>query len=215
MLYLKVTVFSIYLQGVIILKQQMKIKDFISIGIYTSLYFITVALSAFLVAFILPGYSYVFIPVLSALLTGSIYMLMTAKVPKFGAISTMGSVLGIFFFMMGRFPGALPVSIIISLIADGIAYLFKYKNKKGLILSYIVFSFNTIGPVLPMFLFPSLYIKKLTEVGKDTAYIESAFSGITQNTFLILLISLFVAAIIGGIFGQKMMKKHFERAGII
>ena len=197
------------------MNNKMQIKDLISIGVYTTLYFTMVALSTLFVAFLIPGYSYIFIPVVSALLTGSIFMLMSAKVPKFGAITIMGSVMGVFFFLMGRFPGALPVSVFVSFLADGLAYLFKYKSKKGLLFSYIVFSFSVIGPVIPIFIFPNLYAEKLTEIGKDTNYINNVFASISQKTFIILMIALVIAAIIGGIFGQKMLKKHFERAGIV
>lgn len=196
-------------------KRSIQIKDLVSIGVYTALYFIMVAISAMLVVFIIPGYSYVFIPVIAALLSGTIFMLMAAKVPRFGAITIMGSIMGVFFFIMGRFPGALIICIIIALIADVIAYAFRYRNKWGLMLSYIVFSFSTIGPVVPMFLFPSLYANQLMEAGKDASYIENAFSSITQNTFLLLIVGILIAAIIGGWFGQRMMKKHFEKAGIV
>lgn len=196
-------------------KNSIQIKDLISVGVYTALYFIMVAISALLVVFIIPGYSYVFIPVISALLSGTIFMLMVAKVPRFGAITIMGSIMGIFFFIMGRFPGALFICIAIALIADGIAYAVRYKSRKGLLLSYLFFSFSTIGPVVPMFVFPNLYIDQLVEVGRDASYIESAFSNISQNTFLILMVGIIIAAFIGGLFGQKMMKKHFEKAGIV
>lgn len=196
-------------------KKKIQIKDLVTIGVYTALYFIMVAISALLVIFIVPGYSYVFIPVISALLSGTIFMLMVAKVPRFGAITIMGSIMGIFFFIMGRFPGALFICIAIAFIADGIAYLMRYKNKKGLLLSYLIFSFSTIGPVIPMFIFPTVYINQLIEVGHDASYIEGAFNNISQNTLSLLIGGIIVAAIVGGLFGQKMMNKHFEKAGII
>jgi energy-coupling factor transport system substrate-specific component len=191
------------------------IKDLVSIGVYTAVYFIIAAISALLTVFIIPGYSYVFIPVVTALLAGTVFMLIAAKVPRFGAITIMGSIMGIFLFLMGRFPGALPTCIIFVLLADGIAFAFKYKSKIGLLFSYVVFSFNLVGPVLPMFLFPSLYIDQLVEQGRDASYIAGAFANISQYTFIVLVIALVVAAIIGGLFGQRMMKKHFEKAGIV
>lgn len=197
------------------MKNSIQIKDFISVGVYTALYFIMVAISALIVVFIIPGYSYVFIPVISALLTGTIFMLMVAKVPRFGAITIMGSIMGIFFFIMGRFPGALVICILIALTSDAFAFLFKYKSKIGLLLSFIIFSFSTIGPVIPLFIFPNIYAEQLASVGKDASYISSAFADISQNTFYILIIGILIAALVGGLFGQRMMKKHFEKAGII
>ena len=192
-----------------------QLKDLIAVGVYTALYFIMVAIAAMPVVLLLPGYSYVFIPVSAALLTGTIFMLMVAKVPRFGAITIMGSIMGIFFFIMGRFPGALVICVLIALLSDLLAYFFKYKSKKGLLASFIVFSYSTIGPVIPLFLFPNLYVSELVEVGKDATYIQNIFSSISQNTFYLLIVGIFVAAIIGGLFGQRMMNKHFKKAGIV
>lgn len=192
-----------------------QLKDLIAVGVYTALYFVMVAIAAMPVVLLLPGYSYVFIPVSAALLTGTIFMLMVAKVPRFGAITIMGSIMGIFFFIMGRFPGALVICVLIALLSDLLAYFFKYKSKKGLLASFIVFSYSTIGPVIPLFLFPNLYVSELAEVGKDATYIQNIFSSISQNTFYLLIVGIFVAAIIGGLFGQRMMNKHFKKAGIV
>lgn len=192
-----------------------QLKDLIAVGVSTALYFIMVAIAAMPVVLLLPGYSYVFIPVSAALLTGTIFMLMVAKVPRFGAITIMGSIMGIFFFIMGRFPGALVICVLIALLSDLLAYFFKYKSKKGLLASFIVFSYSTIGPVIPLFLFPNLYVSELAEVGKDATYIQNIFSSISQNTFYLLIVGIFVAAIIGGLFGQRMMNKHFKKAGIV
>ncbi len=192
-----------------------QLKDLIAIGVYTAVYFIIVAIAAMPVVLLLPGYSYVFIPVSAALLTGTIFMLMVAKVPRFGAITIMGSIMGIFFFIMGRFPGALIICVLIAFLSDLLAYIFKYKSKKGLLASFIVFSYSTIGPVIPLFLFPNLYISELVEVGKDATYIQNVFSSISQNTFYLLIAGIFIAAVIGGLFGQRMMNKHFKKAGIV
>lgn len=196
-------------------KNSIRIKDLVSIGVYSALYFITIGISAMLSVFIIPGYSYVFIPVVGALISGSVYMLMVAKVPRFGALSIMGTIMGMFLFIMGRFPGALLISVVCSVIADGVAYAFKYRSKIGMLLTYIVFSFGIVGPVLPMFIFPDIYISELIEQNRDGTYIEGAFANISQTTFAILIIGVIIAGLIGGLFGQKMMKKHFKKAGII
>ena len=196
-------------------KKNIQMKDLISIGVYTAIYFIICAISAALTVLIIPGYSYAFIPVISALLSGTIYMLMVAKVPKFGAISIMGSIMGIFFFIIGRFPGATVIAIVISILADLIAYGFKYRNKLGILFSYIIFSFSLIGPVVPMLFFPTFYMDQLTEQGRAMNYIEGVFSSVSEYTMIILTILIVVMSIVGGIFGQRMMKKHFEKAGIV
>lgn len=190
-------------------------SDLIFIGIYTALYFVLVGVAEMIVVLAIPGYSYSYSPVLAALITGTIFMLMAAKVPKFGAITIMGSVLGVFFFLSGLFPFALIPSVISALLADIIAYAFRYKSKLGLLLSYVVFSFNTSGPVIQLLYSPDSYVANLRERGKDAAYIENVFADITNYTGIIVFVLLIIAAVVGGLFGQRMMKKHFQKAGIV
>jgi len=190
-------------------------SDLIFIGIYTALYFVLVGVAEMIVVLAIPGYSYSYSPVLAALITGTIFMLMAAKVPKFGAITIMGSVLGVFFFLSGLFPFALIPSVISALLADVIAYAFRYKSKLGLLLSYVVFSFNTSGPVIQLLYSPDSYVANLRERGKDAAYIENVFADITNYTGIIVFVLLIIAAVVGGLFGQRMMKKHFQKAGIV
>lgn len=192
-----------------------RVQDLISTGIYTAIYFIVVAISALLVVFLLPGYSYVFIPIISGFLAGPIFMLLAAKVPRFGAISIMGSIMGIFFFLSGRFPYAIFISVGFALLADGVGYLIKYRGKWGLLLAYILFSFNPSGPVVPMLFAPQRYIDYLNEYGRDVEYIQGAFADITQNTIWVLIFGIIFAAILGGLFGQRLMGKHFKKAGMI
>lgn len=194
---------------------KIQVADLISIGVYTALYFILVGISALITVFIIPGYSYLFIPVVSALLSGTVFMLMVAKVPKLGAITIMASVMGIFFFVSGRFPIALIPSIVIGFLADLVAKAFNYRSKKGLLLSYIVFAFSNIGPIIPFFLLPEMYIEDLVDRGRDLEYISGAFSNISNYTGIIIVALIFIAAILGGLFGQKMLKKHFVKAGIV
>ncbi|HZK22746.1 MAG TPA: MptD family putative ECF transporter S component, partial [Atopostipes sp.] len=59
------------------------------------------------------------------------------------------------------------------------------------------------------------YISELVEAGKDATYIQNVFSSISQNTFYLLIAGIFIAAVIGGLFGQRMMNKHFKKAGIV
>ena len=51
--------------------------------------------------------------------------------------------------------------------------------------------------------------------GKDAAYIDALFARINTGTFIVCLVSILVCAVIGGMFGQKMIKKHFAKAGIV
>lgn len=194
-------------------KTKLSIPDLINIGVYTAIYFVLVTIATFASALILPGFSNVFLPGISALISGSVFMLMVAKVPHFGGITVMGTVMGLFLFVSGHFAVSLVIGIACSVVADFIAS--KMRNTKGILISYIVFSFGLTGPVLPLWLMKDAYVESLIAKGKDTAYIENLFANINSTTLIICIVATAVLAIIGGLFGQKMMQKHFKKAGII
>lgn len=142
-------------------------------------------------------------------------MLMVAKVPKFSGITIMGLVVGLFLFSSGHFALSLVASIVFSVAADIMGKLSNYRSKKNILLSYVVFSYGLMGPVLPMWFMKDAYVANLEGRGKDAVYIDSLFEYINTGTFIIAVIAILVCAVLGGLFGQKMLKKHFAKAGIV
>ena len=142
-------------------------------------------------------------------------MLLAAKLQKFGGITIMGLVMGLFFFVSGHFVLSFAANILFGLAADAVAALGKYKSKKLLLASYIVFSYGLTGPILPLWFMKDAYVASLQARGKDAAYIDALFAPINGGTFVVCLVAILVCAVVGGVFGQRMMKKHFEKAGIV
>lgn len=192
-----------------------KVKDLIQLGIFAALYFIMVGISGLICILIFPGYSFLYIPVIAALLSGTIYMLTAVKIQQFGAITFLALIMGLFFFFSGLFPSALLPAVGFGLLADVIAYLFKYKHRGGLLASYIVFSFSNFGPILPLLFNPDEYVDQLLVRGKDQSYINHIFSLLFENAWLVVFVGTIVAAILGGLFGLRMLNKHFKKAGVI
>ena len=195
--------------------QQLNIPDLVTIGVFTAIYFVLVAVATFASALLLPGVSNIFLPAISALISGSVYMLLAAKLQKFGGITIMGLVMGLFFFVSGHFVLSFAANILFGLAADAVAALGKYKSKKLLLASYIVFSYGLTGPILPLWFMKGAYVASLQARGKDAAYINALFAPINGGTFVVCLAAILVCAVVGGVFGQRMMKKHFEKAGIV
>ena len=90
-------------------KNKLSIPELISIGVFTALYFVLVTIATFTSNVIFPGFSNVFLPGIAALLSGCVFMLMVAKVPHFGAITVMGTVMGLFLFVSGHFAVSLVI----------------------------------------------------------------------------------------------------------
>ncbi len=193
---------------------KLDVTNLITIGVFTAIYFVLVTIATFTCA-LLPGIGNIILPAVAALISGSVYMLLVSKIQKFGAISTMGIVMGIFFFISGHFVLSFMANIICGLLADYIGKISNYKSKKGLLLSYVVFSYGLTGPILPLWFMKDAYIASLVARGKDAAYINTIFGPINTGSFVLCVVLIAICAVIGGLFGQKMMKKHFVKAGII
>lgn len=191
------------------MKFQLKTQDIILTLAYTAIYFLIIAVSAMLTVFLIPGYSFIFIPILIALLAGSVYYLLALKVPKFGAITLMASVIGVFYLISGRYPLAILLSILFGLLADWIAQKGNYRDSKLLFISYLVFTFSNIGPVLPIFVFQSSYTDHIEGTGQSVSQVQRVFSSINFTSALIVLLALVIAGIIGAWIGRTLINKHF------
>lgn len=195
-------------------KKKLTIPDLISIGVFTAIYFVLVTIATFACA-LLPGVGNIMLPSVAALISGSVYMLMASKLQKFGGISIMGLVMGLFFFVSGHFVLSFAANIICGLLADWAAARGEYRSKELLLASYVIFSYGLTGPILPLWFMKDAYIANLQGRGKDAVYIDTLFGPINNGSFVICIAAILICALIGGIFGQKMMKKHFEKAGIV
>lgn len=193
---------------------KLTVPDLISVGVFTALYFVLVTVVTFACA-LLPGVGNILLPAVAALISSSVYMLLAAKLQKFGGITIMGLVMGLFFFVSGHFVLSFAANIICGVAADLVAAAGKYRSKKLLLASYVVFSYGLTGPILPLWFMKSAYIANLTARGKDAAYIDTLFAPINSGSFVVSMLAILICALVGGFFGQKMLKKHFEKAGIV
>lgn len=194
---------------------KLTIPDLISIGVFTALYFVLVTIATFSSALLFPGFNNVVLPAFCALISGCVYMLLVAKLQKFGGISVMGIVMGLFFMTSGHFIISFAANIVMGIVADFVAKAGNYKSKKGLLLSYVLFSYGLFGPIIPMWFMKDAYVANLEARGKDATYIAELFANINMGTFILAVVLTLVCALIGGWFGQKMIKKHFVKAGIV
>ena len=146
-------------------------------------------------------------PAFSALVGGSVYMFLLTKVPRFGAITTIGLVISLFFCASKHGAGAFLPGIICGLAADGIAHLGHYKDKVKNLLSFLVFAFGTTGPILLMWIAPQAYIATLLARGKSQAYIDRIMIAPNLGTILLFVTSVIIGALVGALIGQALSKK--------
>ena len=195
--------------------KQLKIKDLMSTGVYAVLYFICVGIGTLIGTFVIGHGHMVWVPAFCALLSGVVYMVLVAKVGKFGAISLVGLMMALFFLAVGRFFLSFVPSLVFGIAADYIASSGAYRNKWTNLVSYVVFSFGNIGPIFLMWLTRDAYVANLMARGKDMAYINTVMVAFDWQNVALVFGSVIVFGIIGGLFGQAMVQKHFVKAGMV
>ena len=194
-------------------KKRLKVKDFITVGIFTAIMFViefACGLLGYIHPYIVASYV-VMIPLVGAVPM----MLFYTKVEKFGMITIMSVLIAIIMFVTGMGYLGAPLIIIAGVIADLVARSGNYKSFKKTILSNGVFSLWICANYFPVIITADTYRKDLTDAGYSAEYCNNLFGAINYKTIAVLLILCFVFGCIGALIGKAVVKKHFEKAGIV
>ena len=195
-------------------ENKLQSRDFISIGVFTLIYAS--------VTFVVGGVSqmtpvtFPLMPAAVALFTGPIFMLYTAKTPKRGALTIMGVIIGILSFASGMFWMMAVFYAVFGVLADLICASGKFKSFKRNLLGYCVFALPPMGGHVPMAILPEQFDAFMAEKGDFSAF-SGVIDAIGANWWALPLMAAItvLCAVISGMIGRKLLRKHFERAGIV
>lgn len=193
---------------------KLKSKDFITLGIFTVLFFVVTMICIFASAVVVV--TYVFAPAIAAIPGGIVYMFMRTKIPKAGGILISGTAISLLNFLTGAgWPVALGI-LIGTILAELVSRIGKYKSFWGNAIGYAIYmGCFAVGTYLPMLIMTD-YIEKLTASNSiDKAFINSLLSYINGPMLVIVVIVTIICAIIGSLLAKAMLKKHFVKAGIV
>lgn len=184
--------------------------DLMNIGIFGAIYFVILFFVAML------GMIPIFLPLLSVfvpIVGGIPFMLFLTKVKKTKMIFIMAIIMGLLMLFTGMGLWPLLTSAISGLIAEIIFKSGKYSSARKAVIAYGFFSLWIFGNYLPLFTNRAKYFAQRANLGK--AYADSVSKLMPGWMAIVLLISCFICGILGGLIGQKVLKKHFEKAGLI
>ena len=188
-------------------------KDLINIGIFSAIY---IALSVIISGFVItPILQLLMLPAM-ALLCGPIYMLYIAKVGKFGAILITGLLFSalVGLLVYGNVFCFL-VNMLFFIIAEIIAFLGKYKNKKLNAISYIFAVSSAIAEAGLPWVAGEYFYNLSVESGYSVEWAEGVDKLATPLNLVIMIALIIICALISVAFSNKMFKKHFKKAGIV
>ena len=192
--------------------EKLGVKDFINVGIFGVIYF-----AMFTIAGIL-GYipiCVVILPLIAGVLGGIPFVLFTIKEQKFGAVTLLGLITGFLTFLVGQTWMSILFGLVFGCLGDLIMKSGDYKNWKKIALGYSVFTLWTVGTMLPMWIMRETFFAGYRENGGTDAYIDAVMKLTPVYMIPVVIVVALVGGLLGAALGKAVLKKHFERAGIV
>ena len=190
--------------------KKLRTKELIYAGAFGALYIVLMLVIVFGTSMI--PILYLLAPVTVGLVCGTVYMLCVLKVKKFGA----ALILGVLFALCAcsnawfSFVGAISAA----LLAELMIKLGNYKSKKMYLLSFAVFNLNMSCPYMMLSFARDSFLKRAVEY-----YGQEYADGIAKIAptwiYFPILGFAFVGGILGALLANALIKKHFEKAGVI
>ena len=193
------------------MNNKLQTKDLINLGLFTVLYFVLGCCVAIPIGFV-P----IFLPILGALwtlITGIPFMLFLTRVKKFGLITLMGILSGLLMGLTGMGYWGVPLGLVFGFLGDMILKSGNYKSAQKSLIGYAVFSLWMVGTYVPMYFMVEASWKSFADSFGDE-YADKVMAVMPTWSIVLVIAGIFVCAFIGGVIGQKLLKKHFEKAGI-
>ena len=151
------------------------------------------------------------------LLCGPVYFLMVSRVHKRFVTLVYMTLLGIIFLLMGNW-FLLPYFIAIGLLCEAMLWRQgSYQDPVRLTATWTLASllYNGVN-LLPVWFFWDTYYSFALASGMEQSYIDSYVHYYTAPGWIIvILIFTTLCGFIGSLIGQRLIKKHFKKAGIL
>ncbi|WP_040565917.1 MptD family putative ECF transporter S component [Peptostreptococcus stomatis] len=192
--------------------EKLKIKDLVTIGVFTVIYFVLMFLSGMIG--IVP-ILYLAYPTVAGIITGIVIMLFMAKVQKPGGLFILGLICSLIVIAMGNTYVILVHALISMAIAEIIRKTGGYKSFKYNMLSFAIFNTWICGFLMQVLLVKDKVIEIAETRGMGYAYIMKLIALLNFSSMILVYIGAIVGGIIGAYIGKAFLKKHFEKAGII
>lgn len=192
--------------------EKLKIKDLVTIGVFTVIYFVLMFLSGMIG--IVP-ILYLAYPAVAGIITGIVIMLFMAKVQKLWGLFILGLICSFIVIAMGNTYIILIHALISMVIAEFVRKIGGYKSFKYNMLSFTIFNTWICGFLMQILLAKDKVIETAETRGMGYDYIMKLIALLNFRNMIFVYIGAIVGGIIGAYIGKVFLKKHFEKAGII
>ena len=192
--------------------EKLKIKDLVTIGVFTVIYFVLMFLSGMIG---MVPILYLAYPAVAGIITGIVIMLFMAKVQKPWGLFILGLICSFIVIAMGNTYIILIHAVISMGIAEFVRKIGGYKSFKYNMLSFTIFNTWICGFLMQILLAKDKVIEVAETRGMGYDYIMKLIALLNFQNMIFVYIGAIVGGIIGAYIGKVFLKKHFEKAGII
>lgn len=190
--------------------KKLKVKDLVSIGVFGVIYF---ALMFGVGMMGMIPILFLIYPAVLAVVAGTVVMLFMTKVQKPWALFIFGMISPLVMFAGGHTYVVPVISLIVMITAELIRKIGNYNSFKYNMISYAVFSTWICSSMMQMLLAKEVYIEHCRMMGDD--YVVALEKLITYPHMALVALGAFLGGILGAYIGKALLKKHFEKAGIV
>ena len=193
---------------------KLTVKDLVLVGVLGA-----VAFAICLVISMLCGMSPVtnaFYPIIVAIPNGIVYMLMLAKVPKRGVFTVSAVVYGLLLLLVGCFWFIPLCMVIAAAVADFAILGSRPRDARRMVAGYaLTVAGQAFGYSGSIVLLRGMFNEVMIKNGIPDAYRDTLNAVISDPMLLVTVALAFGTALLGGLLGRRVLKKHFVRAGLV
>lgn len=186
-------------------------REAIQIGLYAALLFFLGGLVG----------SIGFIPVLYpaapffiAVVCGPVFWLFLNKVRRFGMITAVGTLQGVFLAITGHGIYSLLASLILAFIADLLCRAGDYRSFKHSLPGYAVYALIMATSYFPMIFSAEKFYTRFAE-SMSAEYMNQLKQIMRGPVFILVFAGAFVGGILGAFLGRAVARRHFRRSGAV
>lgn len=192
------------------MKEKLTTKDLISAGAFGAIYVVLLFASSMILSMF--PLALLMTPLIMGIIGGTVYMVYVSKIQKMGAIMILAILVGLITSNATFYPFLL--ALVWGLLAEIIFKLGKKQTKRAMILSYCVFNFTSIGPLFTIILAKQAFLETCV-VYYGQAYADTIDKYTPSWIVIVFIVFAVAGAFIGGKVGQRLLKKHFVKVGIV
>jgi energy-coupling factor transport system substrate-specific component len=191
---------------------RMSPRDLINIGVFGALYLVVV-FGINMLGFINPAV--MLVALVASIVAGGIpFILFLTRVRHAGMVTIFAIVTAGLLMLSGHPLISFLISIGCALIAEVIIWAGRYRSRRLSVLAYAVYSAWYVGPMMPMFYDRDAYFSgpSMQMMGAD--YVSQTQALFSPGVLIAFDLSTIVFGLLGGLLGLRLMRKHFEKAGL-